>query len=139
MASLIYNSAIRAILVGSIDWDTDSFKAMLLTSSYTANKDTHDFANDLTNEVTGTGYTAGGTAITMSVAAVDTANDKVVITTSAPAWASSTITARYMAVYKARGGASSADDLLFLVDFGSDVSSVAGTFTVSASTVTFQN
>jgi len=139
MASLIYNAAVRTNIVGSVDYDTDTFKAMLTTSSYTPNKDTHDFRDDVTNEVSGTGYTAGGTAITMTVAAVDTTNDRVVITTSAPSWSSSTITARYMVVYKSRGGSSSADELIFVVDFGSDVSSVSGTFTVTASTITFQN
>jgi hypothetical protein len=44
----------------NIDFDTDTFKAMLVTSSYTPNKDTHDKRDDVTNEVAGTGYTAGG-------------------------------------------------------------------------------
>ena len=60
MASLIYNSAIDEMARGDIDFDTDTFKAMLVTSSYTPNKDTHDFRDDVTNEVSGTGYTAGG-------------------------------------------------------------------------------
>lgn len=41
----------------------DHFEA-LVTDSYTPNFDTHDFFNDLTNEVTGTGYTTGGVAVT---------------------------------------------------------------------------
>ena len=41
----------------------DHFEA-LVTDSYTPNFDTHDFFNDLTNEVTGTGYTSGGVAVT---------------------------------------------------------------------------
>lgn len=139
MPSLVYNSAVRAIATGTIDLDTDTFWAMLTTSTYTENKDTHDFRDDVTNEVTGTGYTAGGQAITVSVAAVDTTNDRVVVTIGPVSWASSTITARKMVVYKRRGGAASADELLFVNDFGSDVISVSGTFTVAANTITFQN
>lgn len=139
MASLIYNSAVRDEATGAIDYDTDSFKAMLVTSTYTPNKDTHAKRSDVTNEVTGTGYTAGGVAITATVAAVDTANDRVVITFASVNWPTSTITARGMVVYKSRGGASSADELVFYDDFGADVSSTAGTFTVAASTITKQN
>lgn len=139
MASLIYNSAIRDALVGNIDYDTDTFKVMLTTSAYTENKDTHTKRSDVTGEVTGAGYTAGGAATTVTVAAVDTANDDVEITIGAASWAASTITARKAVIYKSRGGASSADELVAVIDFGSDVISSSGTFTLTASTIKFQN
>ena len=41
MADVIYNSFFRDLSNGSIDLDTDTFKLMLVTSSYTANSDTH--------------------------------------------------------------------------------------------------
>lgn len=47
----------------AIDFDTDTIKAALVTSSYTPDGATHDFFNDITNEVTGSGYTAGGAAL----------------------------------------------------------------------------
>lgn len=139
MASLVYNSAVRDNITGAIDFDTDSFKVMLVTSAYTPNKDTHTKRSDVTNEVSGTGYTAGGAAATVSVAAVDTANDKVVITLGSASWASSTITARGAVYYKSRGGASTADELVYYVDFGSDITSTNGTFSLTASTITYQN
>jgi hypothetical protein len=138
MASLIYNSAIDEMARGDIDFDTDTFKAMLVTSTYAPNKDTHDFRDDVTNEVTGTGYTAGGVASAVSVTK-DTANDKVTIQFGAVSWASSTITARGLVYYKSRGGASSADEIVAYNDFGSDVASSGGTFSVAASTITLQN
>jgi hypothetical protein len=138
MASLIYNSAPDEMARGDIDFDTDTFNAMLVTSSYTPNKDTHDFRDDVTNEVSGTGYTAGGVASAVTVTK-DTANDKVTIQFGAVSWASSTITARGCVYYKSRGGASSADELVAYADFGSDVSSSGGTFSVAASTITLQN
>jgi hypothetical protein len=55
------------------------------------------------------------------------------------AWPTSTITARTAVYYKSRGGAASADELVAVVDFGSDVVSTADTFTLSASTITAQN
>lgn len=138
MASLVYNSAPDEMARGDIDFDTNTFKAMLVTSSYTPNKDTHDFRDDVTNEVSGTGYTAGGVASAVTVTK-DTANDKVTIQFGAVSWASSTITARGCVYYKSRGGASSADELVAYADFGSDVSSSGGTFSVAASTITLQN
>lgn len=138
MASLIYNSAIYDASVGSIDFDTDTFKMMLVTSSYTAAK-THTKRNAVTNEVSGTGYTAGGNAAAATVTKDDT-NSRVDITFAITSWTSSTITARAGVIYKSRGGASSADELVGYVDFGSDVSSTAGTFSVTiTSPLRFQN
>lgn len=138
MADLIYNSAIDDMARGAIDFDTDTFKIMLVTSSYTPNKDTHDRRDDVTNEVTGTGYSTGGSTIACTVTK-DTGNDKVTLQFASTSWASSTITARAAVVYKSRGGASSADELVFYNDFEADVSTTNGTFTVAASTITLQN
>lgn len=138
MASLIYNSAVDDMARGAIDFDTDTFKVLLVTSSYSPNKDTHDRRDDITNEVTGTGYSAGGVTSACTVTK-DTANDKVTLQFASVSWASSTITARGAVIYKSRGGASSADELIAYNDFGADVSTTAGTFTVAASTITLQN
>jgi hypothetical protein len=139
MASLIYNSAIDEMARGDIDFDTDTFKAMLVTSTYTPSKDTHEFRDDVTNEAPATGnYVAGGETSTVTVTK-DTANDKVTIQFGAVSWTSSTITARGCVYYKSRGGASSADEIVAYNDFGSDVASSGGTFSVAASTITLQN
>ena len=138
MASLIYNSAIDDMARNTIDFDTNTFKAMLVTSTYVPNKDTHDKRDDVTNEATGTGYTAGGATSTVTVTK-DTTNDRVTIQFGAVSWASSTVTARGCVYYKSRGGASSADELVAYNDFGSNVSSSGGTFAVAASTITLQN
>ena len=138
MASLIYNSCIDYVCKGSIDFDTDTFKMMLVTSSYTPSK-SHDFRDDVTDEVTGTGYTTGGNAATPTVTK-DNTNNRVDISWTITSWTSSTITARAGVIYKSRGGASSADELVGYVDFGSDVSSSSGTFSVTiTSPLRFQN
>jgi hypothetical protein len=138
VASLIYNRALELLARGNIDFDTDTFKVMLTTSGYTENKDTHDFRDDVTNEVSGTGYTAGGQTVTVSVS-LDTSNDRVDITLGGATWTSSTITARKAVYYKSRGGAASADELIAVIDFGSDVSTNNGTFTLQSSTLRITN
>ena len=138
MASLIYNRALELWARGAIDFDTDTFKVLLTTSAYTEDKDAHDFRNDVTNEVSGTGYTAGGNTVTVTVT-LDTANDRLDITLGGTTWPSSTITARKAVYYKSRGGASSADELVAVNDFGSDVVTSAGTLTLNASTLRITN
>lgn len=139
MASLIYDSAVYDNATGLIDYDTDTFYAMLVTSSYTPNKQTHTKRSDVTNEVTGTGYTSGGAASTVTVTN-DTANNKTTVAFAAVSWTTATITARAAVLYKHRGGAANADNLVAYVDFGADITSTAGTFTFTPSTpLTYQN
>lgn len=138
MASLVYNSALDDTVRGAIDFDSDTFKAMLVTSSYTPDKDTHLKRSSVSNEVSGAGYAAGGAAATVSVNK-DTANDRVDITLGAVSWPAASITARGAVYYKSRGGASSADELVAYIDFGADITSTSGTFSLTASTLRIQN
>ena len=134
MASLVYNSFMRDIATGQVDCDTDTFKMMLVTSTYTATK-SHAKRSDVTNEVAaGSGYTTGGNACALTVAATDNVNNDVEISFSVTSWTSATITARAGVIYKSRGGASSADELVGYVDFLSNITSTNGTFAVTVST-----
>ncbi len=59
MASFFYNKAKKLFLDGTLDWDSQTFKAMLVTSSYSADPD-HDFISSAAaGELSGTGYTGG--------------------------------------------------------------------------------
>lgn len=139
MASLIYNSALGDAFKGNIDFDSDTFKVLLVTSSYSPNKDTHTKRSDVTNEVaSGGGYTTGGAAATVTVN-VDTANDRTDVSLGSASWTTATITARGAVYYKSRGGASSADELIAYIDFGGDIVSTNGTFALTASTLRIQN
>ena len=134
MASLVYNSFMRDIATGQVDCDTDTFKMLLVTSTYTATK-SHAKRSDITNEVAaGSGYTTGGNACALTVAATDNVNNDVEISFSVTSWTSATITARAGVIYKSRGGASSADELVGYVDFLSNITSTNGTFAVTVST-----
>ena len=137
MASVLYNSFFRDLLKGDIDFDTATVKAMLTTNSYTENKD-HDRRDDITNEITATGYTAGGVTLTPVVSAVDTTNDRVTLTLPAATWSAFTGTARRL-IYYVSTGTASADPLIACVDFGAVVTRTAQTFEVIAATITWQN
>jgi hypothetical protein len=138
MPSLIYNSALNDALTGSINFGTGSFKCMLVTSTYVPNKDTHTKRSDVTNEVAASGsYAAGGGAATVGVTN-DTANDRQDVSLGAVSFTTATITARG-AVYYLVVGSAAADRLVCYVDFGSDITSTAGTFSLTASTLRIQN
>lgn len=145
MASVIQNSFLEDLARGAIDLDTDTFRGMLLNSTGIAiadetKKDSWLKRSDVTTyEVTGTGYTAGGAVVTVTVTK-DTANNRLDVTFSSPSWASSTITASGIQIYKARGGAATADELVCTGEFASSTSSTAATFTVTfSSPLRFQN
>lgn len=138
MTSIVYNSCIDDQARGNIIFASDTFKALLVTASYAPNKDTHLKRSDVTNEVSGAGYAAGGLTATVTVTK-DTVNDRVDTSLGAVSWASSTITAAGAVYYKSRGGAASADELVAYVDFGGNVISTNGTFALSASTLRIQN
>lgn len=129
MANAVYNSFKKKIQDGSIDMDTDTIKVALVTSSYTVDIDVHDFFDDITNEVVGTGYTAGGATLGSVTITVDTSGDKGVFDAADTSWTTSTITARAAIIYKSTGTASTSP-LVGYVDFGADKSSSAGTFTI---------
>lgn len=132
MANVIYNSFKRDIMNGSIDLDTDTIKLMLVTSTYVPNQDTHTKRSDITNEVTGTGYVAGGFALVNKSVTQNNTTDAGVFTADAINIPNATITARGCVLYKSRGGASSADELIAYGDFEADITSTNGIFTISA-------
>lgn len=125
-----YGNGLLKLATGAIDLDTDTFKVMLTTSAYTPNIDTHDFRDDVTNEVTGTGYTAGGATLAGVSVTYDAASNQMRVSWTDPTWSTATITARTAVIYKARGGASSADELLAYMTDSADVTSTAATFTL---------
>lgn len=132
MANTIYNSFKKAIGDGTIDWDdnsTTTIKCALVTAAYTPDQDLHDFFDDVTNEVTGTGYTAGGAAVANRSVTVDNTANHAEYDGDDVVWASSTITARGAVIYKDTGtGATS--PLIAYIDFGSDQSSSNASFTI---------
>jgi hypothetical protein len=81
-----------------------------------------------TNEVTGTGYTAGGQTILSPTFAVAGATAVLTYDMADQVWASPTsVTARGAKLY---ADALAGDNLLVGVNFGSDFTSTAGTFTI---------
>lgn len=118
-----------------------SFKIMLVTSVPSeTDLDTFDFRSDITNESTGSGYTAGGVTVTPTVGSVDTANNRVAVTFGnlAPALATATVSAVGGWIYKAIGSAAT-DELVAFVDFGGTVASTAAAYNITFTSPLYVN
>lgn len=131
MASFNYDSFADDLAKGNINPNADTFKVMLV-SAVPTNKKTALKRSDISTEITGTGYTAGGVTSACTVAK-DTTNDWETLTFANVSWTTATITAVGAVIYKSRGGASSADELVAFVDFGGSFTSTAGQFAVTFS------
>lgn len=79
MPASLYGPVLQSVWNGELDVDTDTIKAMLCTSTYTPDPLTHRYKSSVTNEVAGTGYTAGG----------NTLASKTVVFTAANSWGTS--------------------------------------------------
>ena len=124
-----------ALLDGEMDFSSDTsqtFKIALYTSSATLSAATTAYST--TNEVSGTGYTAGGNTLTIA------ANPALSGTTafldfSDTTWSSSSITARGALIYKSATG----NPAIAVIDFGENKQSSSANFVISFPTADANN
>jgi|TARA_R110000851_G_scaffold5937_1_gene24112 hypothetical protein len=112
----------REILLGEHDLDTNSLKLALYTNAASLSDGTTVYTTS--NEVVGTGYSAGGVVLTGIDVTTDSSVAVVSITDAVVT--ASTITARGALIYNS----SQANKAIAVFDFGSDKSSSNGDFTV---------
>lgn len=130
---MIYDSFADDLCRGNINLASDTFFGMLCTSTYVPSKGGDTKRSNVTNEAVGAGYTAGGQAVAITLTK-DTSGHKETVAFADNSWPASSISASQEIIYKARGGLSSADELVCAIDFGGTITSSAGTFTAQATT-----
>lgn len=128
MASGVYTSFKVDLFNAANDLDAVTINMMLVTASYTFSA-AHAFRSDLSNEVTGTGYSSGGQSLTTLAI---TSGTTTKFSSDAVTWTTSSITARAAILYVSTGLAAT-DALLVYIDFGSDKTSSGGDFSVTPS------
>lgn len=121
ITTAICNSYKQEVLEG-VHAVGDVYKIALYTSTATLGAATTAYS--ATNEVSGTGYTAGGA--TLSGIATGLSGSTAYLTFTDPTWSEATITARGCLIYNA----SKSNKAVAAYDFGGDVVSTNGTFTV---------
>ena len=119
MASGIYNRYKANLMNKEIDLEADTIKVALMDNSHSFTATDNTFSN--TNEITGTGYTAGGVTLA-GKAVTQAATTKFDATDSE--WTSATFSAYHAVIY-------SGTDLIGSIDFGGEQAIVAAKFTIS--------
>jgi len=117
-----------ALLDGEMDFSSNTgqtFKIALFTSA--ASLDATTLAYAVTNEASGTGYTAGGETLTIATNSTST-DTTAYITFATASWANSSITARGALIYRSSGTGNNA---IAVLDFGADKTTLNNTFTVT--------
>lgn len=104
------------------NFTTDTFKIALYTSSATLDATTTAYTTS--NEVVGTGYTAGGN--TLAGTTITLSGTTAFVDFSDTTWSTASITARGALIYNS----SKANRAVAVLDFGADKTSSAGNFTV---------
>jgi hypothetical protein len=115
------------ILGGDFDFSSgtsQTFYCALYTSSATLSATTTAYS--ASNEVSGTGYTATGNAMTITQVPTSTGTTAWLDFNNIT-WGTSTITARGALLYLKNG---SSNPAIAVLDFGSDKTSTAGDFTI---------
>jgi hypothetical protein len=114
----------------ALDLDLDTHKVAMFTNAITPNFSTdtaYGAAPYNANEVSGTGYTAGGAALT-GTTLTESPTGSIMWDAADVSWAASTITnARGALIY---ADALAGNNAICFVNFGSDYSTSSGTFTI---------
>jgi len=125
----------KALLDGEMDFSSNtaqSYKIALYTSS--ASLDAATTAYTTSNEVSGTGYTAGGNTLSISTAPT-TSGTTAFLSFGTTTWSTATITARGALIYQVGGSTPS----VAVLDFGGDKTSTAGDFQITFPTADATN
>ena len=125
----------QALLDGEMDFSSDTaqtYKIALYTSSATLGASTTAYS--ATNEVSGTGYSAGGNTLTISTNPT-TSGTTAYLSFSNTTWSTATITARGALIYQSGGS----NPAVAVLDFGGDKTSTAGDFTIQFPTADASN
>ena len=135
ITSAICNSFKTEILTGTHNFTASSgntFNLALYTSDATLNKSTTAYTTS--NEVSGTGYTAKGNALTSVTPALST--DTAVCDFADTSFTSASFTARGCMIFN---DSASGDPTVCVIDFGSDKTVTSGTFTIQFPTADASN
>lgn len=121
---------INAFGANPINYLSDTIKVMLTTASYVPTQATDAFKAAVTNEVTGTGYSAGGNTLGSKTLTYNSGTQTITFGGATVTWPTSTITARTLVVYDATPGSDATRPLMIQNTSSMDIISSGGTFQI---------
>ena len=111
--------AIKSLVLQKINWSSNNIRVMLVTDQFTPNKDTLEFASQVTHQVSGTHYTQGGATLSGRGISYDPATDRYNLTAAAVEWVGFAGTVRWGIIYD---DTHAEKPVLGVIDFGGNVS-----------------
>lgn len=130
VTSKYYGPHFQGLYAKEFDFLNDAIKCLLVTSVYVPDQDAHRYKSSVTNEVVGTGYTAGGVALTTKTVTYTGASNVLALDADDPTWTGSTITARTAVLYDGTPATDATRGLIAYFQSDTDVASTSGTFSV---------
>lgn len=127
-----YGKGFLSVFNKEIDWGSDTIKLALASSSYTPDQDTHDYFDDVTNEVTGTNWAAGGVTLGTPTISYNGTTNVIKLDANDVSVASVTLSgARNLIIYDASPGSAATNPLIAYATLDADLSPSAGTLAIS--------
>lgn len=124
MASGVYNRFKANVLNKEVDMEGDTIRVALLDNSHSFSATDDTWADVSANEISGTGYTANGEALTTK-AVTQAATTK--FDADDVSWTSASFTAYHAVIYD---DTLANNDLICSIDFGGAQTVTSGTFTI---------
>lgn len=130
VSAKFYGPFFQSLFNKEVDYDTDTIKAMLCSASYTPDQDAHRYKSSVTNEVTGSGYTAGGVTLASKTVTYTPGTNVLALDAADITWAALTATSRYCVIYDDSPATDATKPLIGFIDFGADVICSGGPMTI---------
>lgn len=128
MASGVYNNFKAELMNGSYNLGSggNTLKLALLNNSHSFVAENDVFSDVSANQISGTGYTAGGATLANQAVSIDDTDDEGVFDADDVSWTTASFTAYHGVLYNT----SVTNDLILSIDFGGAQTVTAGTFTI---------
>lgn len=116
MASGVYNSFKSKLMTGSYNLGSagNTIKIALMDNAHAFTAEDDVWSDVSANEISGTGYTAGGATLANQAVSIDDADDKGVWDADDVVWNGATFTSFHAVMYNS----SVTNDLVLSIDFG---------------------
>lgn len=127
MSSGLYNQFKSDLMIEGHQLVNDTIKVALMGSGHSFNAANDNWSDVSANEISGSGYSAGGQALSNKTVTTDDVNNRGVFDADDVTWSNATITAYHAVLYN---DTPTGDPLIGSIDFGGAVSVTNGNFKI---------
>lgn len=125
----MYGPALQSLSAGAINFTGGTVKAALCSATYVPDQDTHQYFDDITNEVSGAGYAAA--TLTSKTVTYNTTTNTVTWDAADPTWAAISVAQIRYIIFYVDTTVASTSPLISYMDFETNYAPSAQSFTVT--------